>query len=260
MLHQSLLSRKSSVVIDTSASSSDAARFAADFETSLGSRLLAVYRYGLRHPGIDGEDGGGRLLVVVDALSMATLRAAGPASVAARKGGLRVRMDTAHDLVRAADTHPVLTMTLMDTRELLAGNDVLVDLSVEPADMRLRVEQALRGLRHELTDEFLFAPRNEVRVERVLRRTAGRLVYLLAGLLVVKGHMQLPERAGGLGGMGAILKVSEALLSSAEGETLAALQSYARHDVTVTGEGLFTLFAATLDLLGGLIQYADTHD
>ena len=59
----------------------------ADFNDALGSRLHALYRYGLRYKDVDGDEGGGRLLAVVDNVDLALLKLAGPIAVRARKAG-----------------------------------------------------------------------------------------------------------------------------------------------------------------------------
>ena len=247
------------MLLETAESGVRVDELAEEVEQALGTHLQALYRYGLRHRDVDGDDEGGRLLLVVERVDLRVLRAAGPASVHARKNGLRTRIDTLGELLRAADTHPVLTLTLMDTRQLICGTDVLTALHVEAADLRLRVEQALRGLRHDLTDEFLFAPRNELRLERTLRRAGQRLVYLLAGLLMVKGHLELPQEVGALGGAPGILRAAEHLLNDTDRRTLKALSEFSRREVTLAGDGLLQLFGAALDLLSTLIEYADTH-
>lgn len=248
------------MLLDTQESFASLEQLVEEFADALGPRLEAIYRYGLRHHDAAGVDEGGRLLLVVDRVDLAVLRMAGAASVHARKTGLRSRIDTAQDLIRAADTHPVLTLTLLDTRELLAGSDVLGAMHVEPGDLRLRVEQALRGLTHELTDEFLFAPRNELRVERLLRRCGHRLIYLLAGLLLIKGHVEPPTEVGGLGGAVKILSSAQSLLDGEDARTLTALHQFSKREVNLAGENLYALFGATLNLLQTLTNHADTHE
>lgn len=223
----------------------------------LGDRLLAVYRYGRS---LAGDEAGGRLLVVVDAIDMDLLKTVGPITVRSRKGGLRVRLDTREDLLDSADTSPILTLVLLDSRQLLAGEDVLAGLGVEAADLRLRVEQALRNLLQELVDAYLFAPRNELMTGRALRRAGQRLVYSLEGLLLVKGHLQSTsgERAPSKGPDG-LLEACAPLTSEAERATLRRLWRFVGGEVDVAGDELTGLFGATLELLKTLIRHADTH-
>jgi hypothetical protein len=244
------------MLVDASEIDYGPGELAHELMAALGQEAEAVYRYGLHQAG-DGGNSAGRLLVVAHQVDMKTLRVAGSAAVRARKLGFPVRLDTAQNLVRAADTHPVFTLTLMDTRELLAGTEVLNELVVEMTDLRLRVEQSLRSLIHGLTDEFLFAPRNEMRIERLLRRVGHRLIYLLAGLLMVKGKMAIPVAAGDLGGPENIEQCAAQVLDQNGVRTLRLLRRYALREVNLAGNDLHDLLDATLALLQALVQLAD---
>lgn len=247
------------MLLDSLESSVTAKALAEDLLDSLDGNGIAVFRYGALVDDDGSDASGGRLLLVAKAVDLPTLRRAGPAAVRARKSGYRVRIDTADNLLRSADTHPVFTLTLMDTRELLIGDDVLQTLTVAPEDLRLRVEQSLRSLIHDLTDEYLFAPRNEMRVERLLRRCGNRLVYLLAGLALIKGHLSLPDGPGGFGGAEAILTAATPLLDEDGIKALDMLRACARRELNPAGADLQALLGAALSLLQALVEQADTH-
>ena len=228
------------------------------FQERLGPRLRAVYAYGATL----GDDGDTqrRLLVLVDELDLRALQAAGPIAVEARRGGMHVRVDTAQDLLRGADAFPVFSLALLGGRELLLGDDLLRTLEVNPQDLRLHLEQALRKLLHELTDQFLFAPRNTLRIGRQLRRTGRRLVYLLEGLLILRGELERPtgEHAPDRSPED-VLRASHSVLTTPERETLDELWRIAGSDAPLQGDALYRLYGSTLGVLKSLVNLVDTH-
>ena len=248
------------MLLDTAESPVSVHALAENLLECLEDDAVAVFRYGALAEDESHEASGGRLLLVSKRVDLEVLKRIGSDAVAARKAGWRVRIDTVDDLLRSADTHPVFTLTLMDTRELLAGTDVLEGLTVAPADLRLRIEQSLRSLVHELTDEYLFAPRNEMRIEKLLRRCGNRLVYLLAGLALIKGHLKPPEGPGGFGGADAIIKAARPLFDDDGAETVAMLRACAKRELNPAGDDLHALLGHTLSLLGSLVEQADTHE
>ncbi len=242
----------------------------AAFRDALGDRLRAIYRYGAplhrpEEPTSDGEAdaterGARRLLILVDRVDLKALRRSGKTAVAARKLGFKVRLDTSPDILGSSDTHPVFALSLLDTKELLHGDDLLANLTIRPEHLRIHVEQALRTLFHELTDGFLHAPRNEERVTRLLRQCGRRLVYLLEGLLILRGELDpptgtvAPPRA-----VDAIIAAAAPVVDEAGRELTARLWELADREESLAGDELYATFGGTIDLLRALIVVADTH-
>lgn len=157
--------------------------FVAQVQALLGPRLEAVYAYGSEF-GRGAKAPDANLLVLVKAIDRALLEDARTLAVAAREARISMRLETANDVLRSTDVFPVFVLELSDTKVLLAGTDVLSNLAVEKADLRLRVEQALRVLRRDLLRAYVeSADDRALAVE--LRRSVKKAVYLLRALALV---------------------------------------------------------------------------
>ncbi len=158
----------------------------AHLNRALGDRQVAVYTYGTdfaRGPRASTA----RLLVLVDALDADLLEAIAPVNAAARSQSVRLRLDTATHVLGSADVSPVFALELLETRQLIAGKDVLTSLKVTPEHLGLRLEQALRSAHRELLQGFLDAD-GDAGIARQLRALVRRVLPMMRGLAMVHGH------------------------------------------------------------------------
>ena len=153
---------------------------------ALGERLVAVYTYGsdfARGP----QAFAARLLVLVDALNADLLEAIAPANAAARDQRVHLRLDTPQHVLGGADVAPVYALELLETRQLIAGTDVLTTLSIATEHLELRLEQALRTAHRQLLQGFLEAD-GDPNIARQLRVLVRRVLPMMRGLAMVQGH------------------------------------------------------------------------
>ena len=103
---------------------------------------------------------------------------------------------TARDIERSRDVFPVEFLDLKLVNHLATGEDLLADLTVQRADMRLQCERELKGRILRLRQDYIQAlgDRRLLR-ERLVGSLAG-LIALLRGTLHALGRPTPRERAG----------------------------------------------------------------
>lgn len=162
-----------------------------DVVAALGPRLRAAYSFGVSF-GRAPRTAGGRVLLLVDKLDEVAVDALGP--LLAHATDVRARVDTPEHVLRGADAFPALALELIETRVLLAGTDVLADLHVDPATMRVHIEHGLRALHNDIVEMLLHrSPRQAPGAALMrLRRRLRRFALLLEGALIAAGRPITP--------------------------------------------------------------------
>ncbi len=219
---------------------------------ALAGRLVAIYRFGSLM--VSGQRAPkARLLVLVDAIDGDVLDRGAPVVALAAKSGIVLRFDRAENILRGADAFPAFSLELIETSELLAGNDVLADLTVVPSLLRLHVEQGMRGMERDLIQAYLEGqPREEL--IRTLRRSTRRLVFLLQGALIA-ARVEPPNP----GTPDLVFQtVASALCPRVDPNAWATLVSFASGDHPLAGEALRGTYLSVLDVLAPLIDMVDT--
>jgi hypothetical protein len=191
-------------------------------------------------------------LVLVERVDRALLDRVSEAVWAAQKEGVFVRIDSADNLIRGADAFPAFALELRNHRELVSGDDVLRDLDVNAAHLRLHVEHGLRSMHRDLVKLYLERGARPDEVQE-LRRNLRKLIFLLEGALMTAGRpIPEPHTAG------AVIKASVIqLLPDADRTPWDKIQHIATHDVPLRGESGRELYAALLDALGQIIPVVD---
>ena len=220
-------------------------------KTILKARLRAIYRFGsdlARGKGV-GRD---RLLVLVESVDRGLLDEVSEAVWDAQKEGVHVRIDSADNLIRGADAFPAFALELRNHRELISGDDVLRDLDVNRAHLRLHVEHGLRSMHRDLIKLYLERGSRSDEVAE-LRRNLRKLVFLLEGALMAAGR-PIPEPHS----LGSVLKACcIQLLEDADRGPWQKIEHFATNDVPLRGESGRELYAALLDALGQIIPVVD---
>lgn len=218
---------------------------------TLGARVKAVYRFGsdvARGKGAGAE----RLLVLVDSLDRDLLDQVSDAVWTAQRNGIRVRIDSADNLIRGSDAFPAFALELRDHRELVSGRDVLADLVVNPTHLRLHVEQGLRSMQRDLVRLYLERGARQDEISE-LRRNLRKLLYLLEGALMVAG--KAPPRPLTLDGV--VDACCGNLLPGAERAPWDTVKRLAANDVPLRGEASRELYAALFAALAQVIAVVD---
>jgi len=218
--------------------------------SAAGSHFSAAYRFGSEIGRGKGK-GHPRVLIVLDALDRALLDQVRPVVGEGRREGIRVRLDTADNLVRGADAFPAFSLELIRHRTLLAGDDVLAELTVQTADLRLHVEHGLRGIFRDLVAAYVA---DKIHGDSLLdiRRTTRRLLFLLEGALLARGAEvtddPTPEEI--------IAKTREKLRDDPDAPW-ATFERFLNGDLKLDTSGMRELYGALLAILERVIDYVD---
>lgn len=220
---------------------------------ALGARLAAVYQFGSTVA--QGELGQTRLLVIVDQIDRALLDALSPAASHLQHGRIKLRLGTQRSLVRGADAFPAFSLEVLHTRQLLLGADVLAELRVEPAHLRLHVEQGLRALHRELVETYLGRQTNRELI-RPLRQSTRKLIHLLEGAILAGGltppRPSTPESL--------ISMVRSGLAADAGPGSWDTVQAFATRGGSLEEGAIAQVFDALLDAVQSTIVVVDAMD
>ncbi|MEM6991398.1 MAG: hypothetical protein AAF721_12900 [Myxococcota bacterium] len=224
--------------------------FVEEIRRAAGDRFAAAYRFGSDIARGKGK-GQARVLVAVASIDRALLDEVGPVISQAQQDGIRVRLDTADNLLRGADAFPAFSLELIRHRSLLAGNDVLADLKVEPAHLRLRVEHGLRGIQRDLVSGYIEGKLHGGSLLEV-RRSTRRLLFLVEGALMAAGTDlgEAPTPAT------LIAKIREPLRDDPDAPWETFTQFLAG-ELSLSTEGMRTLYGSLLAILERVIDHVD---
>ena len=225
--------------------------FLTELDKLLGSELVAVYRFG-SDTGRGRGAGQTRLLVLVKSIYSALLDKITDPISEARQSGLRVRLDTADNLLRGADAFPAFSLELLDHRQLLKGEDALAPLKVETKHLRLHIEHGLRGIYRDLVQAYLDAKFRGEGVKE-LRQSTRKLFFLLEGALIAAG-IDVPKPAE----LSPILEsVTTKLLDQPDEGAWKTLRLFAQDALPLADGGTKRLYGALFRALEQTIDVVD---
>lgn len=155
-------------------------QFAETLQKICGANLRSVILYGSAAAGDYAAKGSDyNVLMVLDDLQVPVLRAlAKPVTAWERAGNPPPLLFTRRRLAEAADVFPVELLDLRDARRVLYGEDVIADIEISTAHLRLQVERELRSALIQLRRGFLSASARP-------RRLAALLAGSLSGVLTL---------------------------------------------------------------------------
>lgn len=219
---------------------------------ALPGRVVAVYSFGSEM--VSGKRAPtARLLALVDAIDGELLDRCVPVVAQATEARITLRIEVPDNITRGADVFPAFSLELIETRELLGGKDLLAHLTVEPADLRLHVEQGLRGMHRDLIAAYLEGLARED-FARTLRRSTRRLVFLLQGALMAAGVALPNPRTPDL----VFRTVASSLCPEVDQRDWATLVSFASGEHVIAGDALRATYLSVLHVLEPLIAMVDT--
>jgi hypothetical protein len=136
------------------------------------------------------------VLVVVRATSIPALDAMAPALAAAREGwGCAPLVVSEADLHRSTDVFPIRFLDAQHHHRLVHGRDVLAELRIGPAHVRLRCEQELRNLQLRLQGMYLRRVGYPSRVLAALMHGTAAFLNSLRALLFLETGQSLARHA-----------------------------------------------------------------
>jgi hypothetical protein len=163
--------------------------FLAEVDAAVGAGYTAIlYGSGARGDFLPGHSDI-NLMLILDDITPATLRALGPAFARWRKESPEPPLLIARGEWReAADTFPIEITDMRAACRVLRGADPLAGLAVEPADLRRAVERELRGKLLRLRQGYTAAAGDPAALGQVARRSAATVMVQLRALLVLLGR------------------------------------------------------------------------
>jgi hypothetical protein len=157
-------------------------------ERIFGEDLVSVTLYGGHALDPPEEDGDVAVLIVVRELRRTALEAYRQAAAGfARQGIPPPPIFTEEFLARSLDVFPLEFLAMKEQRKVLSGRDVLAEVRVDRGNLRHQVEFELKGKLLSLRRMYL-ATRGARELANLLRSTAGSIVSVARGLLLLSGH------------------------------------------------------------------------
>ena len=155
---------------------------------SHGPRLKTVTAYGpwLHEPG--DRRAAATVLVVIDGLDPARLRADAADLTQLRRLGLEPLFLEYQALLHSLDVFPLEFLDMQALYEVAAGEDLLADLNFPPAALRLQVEEELRSQRCGFHQELAREGHRPRSLRKILAQRFGELSRVWRGLLSLAGQ------------------------------------------------------------------------
>ncbi len=156
-----------------------------ELETACGTNLKSVILYGSAAAGDHaGKRSDYNVLVVAEELSRNALAAFSKTAKAwARAGNPAPLLFTMERLKNSTDVFPIELLDIKECHKILTGEDVVSDLEISTANLRLQIEHELRGNLIQLRQQYLLAAGSAKEVcSLMVRSLSSFLVLFRAGL------------------------------------------------------------------------------
>lgn len=154
-------------------------------KAACGPVLKSVVLYG---SGVTGDHAGRRsnynVLVVLDRLGMDVLTMLSRVTKAwVKAGNPAPLLFTPKGLMESADAFPLEIADIQDSHQVLFGEDLVRQLPLHQANLRLQLEHELKGKLIQLRERYLLAAGNPRQVKELLIRSLSSILSLLRGIL-----------------------------------------------------------------------------
>lgn len=150
-------------------------------------RALVVYGSLVRGGFRPGESDVNLAVVVDDARPAVLEKLSGPLRAAWRAARVEPFLIAGRDVARMTDCFPIKLLDISRHHDVLHGADPFANLRVEPAQLRLRLEQQLRNHLAKLQRRFLATNDHRAELARGLFASVSSLVVELETLAELKG-------------------------------------------------------------------------
>jgi predicted nucleotidyltransferase len=163
-------------------------------QRAYGDQLSAVVLYG---SAVAGEHIGDRsdynVLVIAESLPLSALRAASAIARAWKESGNPAPLTfTAAEWKSSADIFPMEYADILEHHKVLFGSDPMIGIKVNPADLRLEVEQQTMGKLLHLRKESMAAGGDSKLQLSLLERSLSTLMVLFRAVSRLGG--EVPSR------------------------------------------------------------------
>ncbi|MBN2035458.1 MAG: hypothetical protein JW768_01830 [Chitinispirillaceae bacterium] len=98
-------------------------------------------------------------------------------------------------IANSLDAFPIEFLSMKSSYQVVAGEDVLVDLRISTDDLRLQVERELKGKWLHLMQEWPTVKRHPKLLHRLVQLSLGEFSPVFRALLLLKGIEAPPDRA-----------------------------------------------------------------
>jgi predicted nucleotidyltransferase len=228
--------------------------FTARLKNVFAGDLLAIVLYGSAASGsyFDGVSDI-NVLVILDKCSAAKLSLLGKtAKTLLRKYRVSPFVMTRKEFATAADVFPLEYCDILEANEVVYGNEEIIKITVSKENLRLQLEEKLRGAVGDIRGMLVQAGGNEKPLEKFILGLHSFGALLFRGLLRLKG-----KSFTGLD--------AEATIALVEKEYGVSLESFSALNRLRQNKKIYplkpTAFAETLlEALGVLVQKVDAMD
>lgn len=225
--------------------------FASEARELYGEELIAVFLYG---SAVSGGHVPGRsdlnVGIVLRHLSPSFLRKATPRIRRWHRRGIATPLFLDPDFLRSSqDVFPIEFLDMQEHHRVLFGPDLLADLSIDRANLRLQCEQEVKGKLLRLRQTYVESSASPAALEQVLMAAVSSGVVLARTLLRLGGEDARGEAE-------AVFARAEARLGIATPGLQRAWQ-VKQGQARVAGSGLDELYQEVLEAFQGLARVVD---
>ena len=163
--------------------------FTASLKIILSDNLLAIVLYGSAAGGAYCEGVSDiNVLVILEKNNTAKLFSLGrTVKTLLRKHRISPRIMTREEFITATDVFPLEYCDILETHELVYGNGEILDITVERENLRLQLEEKLRGAVGDIHGMIIAAGGNEKLLQKLFLNWSALGGVLFRGLLRLKG-------------------------------------------------------------------------
>jgi len=187
--------------------------FREDFQTLFGDELVAIILYGSGAAGryVPGRSDINFLIILTEAGMERIDRAVGAVKRWRKRGVATPLFMTPSYVPESLDVYPIEFLNMKREHVLVCGQDVLKDLTFEPAHLRLQIERELKGKILHLRTGFLEAEGEARKLRELIRVSLVAFLSLFTALLYLKGGAVPSDRREIVRKVSRILPVDEAV-------------------------------------------------
>jgi len=173
-------------------------RLCNQLQQALGERLVSVILHGgLARGEYAPQSSDVNVMLVLQQATVEELdQAISPVQQCMRDLRLAVMVVTEDGLLRSTDVFPIKFLDMQKHHRVLVGKDVLTDLAITNAHLRLRCEQEIKNLLYRLRHFYLQRGSRPELVEATLGTAVSAFLKSLSALLTLKiGHAPTAKSA-----------------------------------------------------------------
>lgn len=169
--------------------------FAADLEAALGGNLVSILLFGSAARGQHrkGKSDINLLVLLKDAGSGAIARAADPIARWVKSGEPAPLLFSEAEWKASADVFPLEIEDMREAHKLIRGNDPLLALSTQRADVRRQLEREVRGKLLHFRAEYASIATDGKKVGALLENSLGTFIVLFRATLRLARDTAPPE-------------------------------------------------------------------